>query len=182
MNLKNPHYFTIHGHFYQPPRENPWTDIIENQESAHPFHDWNDRIAHECYSPNGASRLLSPTGRIQDIVNNYEFMSFNIGPTLMSWIRKKTPETYQRIQEADRKSAERLNGHGNAIAQVYNHMIMPLATPADRITQIRWGIRDFEFHFNRKPEAIWLAETAINMDTIVDLIREGIRLDRKSVV
>lgn len=175
MNLKNPHYFTIHGHFYQPPRENPWTDIIENQESAHPFHDWNDRIAHECYSPNGASRLLSPTGRIQDIVNNYEFMSFNIGPTLMSWIRKKTPETYQRIQEADRKSAERLNGHGNAIAQVYNHMIMPLATPADRITQIRWGIRDFEFHFNRKPEAIWLAETAINMDTIVDLIREGIR-------
>lgn len=90
MNLKNPHYFTIHGHFYQPPRENPWTDIIENQESAHPFHDWNDRIAHECYSPNGASRLLSPTGRIQDIVNNYEFMSFNIGPTLMSWIRKNS--------------------------------------------------------------------------------------------
>lgn len=174
MSLKYPLYFTIHGHFYQPPRENPWTDIIENQESAYPFHDWNDRIAHECYSPNGASRLLTSEGRIQDIVNNYEYMSFNIGPTLMSWIRKKTPETYRRIQEADRKSAERLNGHGNAIAQVYNHVIMPLASPQDRITQIRWGIRDFEFHFNRKPEAIWLAETAINMDTVVDLIHEGI--------
>lgn len=175
MTLKLPIYFTIHGHFYQPPRENPWTGIIENQPSASPFHDWNDRIAKECYSPNGASRLLTPSGRIEDIVNNYEYMSFNMGPTLMSWIRKKTPETYRRIQEADRKSAERLNGHGNAIAQVYNHLIMPLASPEDRITQIRWGIRDFEFHFNRKPEGMWLGETAINMDTIVDLIQEGIK-------
>ena len=137
MTLKLPIYFTIHGHFYQPPRENPWTGIIENQPSARPFHDWNDRIAKECYSPNGASRLLTPSGRIEDIVNNYEYMSFNMGPTLMSWIRKKTPETYHSIQEADRKSAERLNGHGNAIAQVYNHLIMPLASPEDRITQIR---------------------------------------------
>ncbi|MDR1759972.1 MAG: DUF3536 domain-containing protein [Fibrobacter sp.] len=171
---KQPLYFAIHGHFYQPPRENPWTNTIENQPSAAPYHDWNDRIAHECYSPNAASRILNHDGRIQDIVNNYEFMSFNIGPTLMSWIRTQTPDTYRRIQEADRKSIERL-GHGNAIAQVYNHIIMPLATPEDRITQIRWGIADFESHFGRKPEAMWLAETAINMDVVVDLIREGIR-------
>ncbi len=171
---KHPLYFTIHGHFYQPPRENPWTGSIENQRSAAPFHDWNDRIAHECYSPNAASRLLTTTGRIQDIVNNYEYMSFNIGPTLMGWIRTQTPETYARIQEADRKSIDRL-GHGNAIAQVYNHIIMPLASPEDRITQIRWGIQDFETHFGRKPEAMWLAETAINMDVVVDLIKEGIQ-------
>ncbi|MFA6623401.1 MAG: DUF3536 domain-containing protein [Fibrobacteraceae bacterium] len=173
MMDKHPLYFTIHGHFYQPPRENPWTGVIENQRSAAPYHDWNDRIAHECYSPNAASRMLDSSGHIQDIVNNYEYMSFNIGPTLMGWIRTYTPLTYARIQEADRKSVDRL-GHGNAIAQVYNHIIMPLASPEDRITQIRWGIRDFESHFARKPEAMWLAETAINMDVIVDLIREGI--------
>ena len=172
---KHPLYLTIHGHFYQPPRENPWTGCIETQESASPDHDWNARIARQCYSPNAASRILSPHGRISDMVNNYEYMSFNIGPTLMGWIREHTPDTYARIQDADRKSAERLNGHGNAIAQVYNHMIMPLASPEDRRTQIRWGIQDFEFHFGRKPEAMWLAETAINMDTVVDLIREGIK-------
>ena len=169
-----PLYFAIHGHFYQPPRENPWTGEIENQPSAAPFHDWNDRIAAQCYSPNAASRILSGSGRIQDIVNNYEYMSFNMGPTLMGWIRTHLPDTYRRIQEADAKTLKRL-GHGNAIAQVYNHIIMPLASPEDRITQIRWGIRDFETHFGRKPEAMWLAETAINMDVVVDLIREGIR-------
>ena len=169
-----PLYFAIHGHFYQPPRENPWTGEIENQPSAAPFHDWNDRIAAQCYSPNAASRILSGSGRIQDIVNNYEYMSFNMGPTLMGWIRTHLPDTYRRIQEADGKTLKRL-GHGNAIAQVYNHIIMPLASPEDRITQIRWGIRDFETHFGRKPEAMWLAETAINMDVVVDLIREGIR-------
>jgi hypothetical protein len=172
---KKPLYLTIHGHFYQPPRENPWTGRIEEQPSAAPAHDWNDRIAKECYTPNSASRILGPWGRIEDVVNNYEYMSFNMGPTLMSWLRTNTPETYKRIQDADKKSAERLNGHGNAVAQVFNHIIMPLATPEDRITQIRWGVQDFEFHFGRKPEAIWLAETAINMDTVVDLINEGIR-------
>lgn len=172
---KHPLYFTIHGHFYQPPRENPWTGVIESQPSARPFHDWNDRIASECYSPNAASRILSSTGKIVDIVNNYEFMSFNMGPTLMGWLRVYAPDTYRRIQEADKKSCERLNGHGNAIAQVYNHIILPLATPEDRKTQIRWGVKDFESHFGRKPEAIWLAETAINMDTVRDLIEEGIR-------
>ena len=172
---QHPLYLTIHGHFYQPPRENPWTGRIEAQDSAAPDHDWNARIARQCYSPNAASRILSSHGRIVGMVNNYEYMSFNIGPTLMGWIRENTPDTYARIQDGDRKSAERLGGHGNAIAQVYNHMIMPLASPEDRRTQIRWGIQDFEFHFGRKPEGMWLAETAINMDTVVDLIREGIR-------
>jgi hypothetical protein len=172
---KHPLYLTIHGHFYQPPRENPWTGEIEVQPSAAPDHDWNDRIARQCYTPNSASRLLDSFGKIKDIVNNYEYMSFNIGPTLMSWIRTHTPETYKRIQDADKKSAQRLSGHGNAVAQVYNHIIMPLASRKDRLTQIRWGIKDFEQHFSRKPEAMWLAETAINMDTVVDLIQEGIQ-------
>lgn len=174
MTSNHPLYFTIHGHFYQPPRENPWTGAIERQPSAHPHHDWNLRIAKECYGPNSASRILDPQGRIRELVNNYEYMSFNMGPTLLSWIRFQMPDVYARIQEADRKSVQRL-GHGNAVAQVYNHIIMPLATREDRLTQIRWGIQDFEFHFGRKPEAMWLAETAINMDTVVDLIQEGIR-------
>ena len=175
MEKKHPLYFTIHGHFYQPPRENPWTGVIENQPSARPFHDWNDRIASQCYSPNSASRILSPNGRIVDIVNNYDFMSFNMGPTLMGWIRTNTPDTYRRIQEADKRSAERLKGHGNAIAQVYNHIIMPLASQEDKKTQIRWGIEDFKFHFGRMPEAMWLAETAINFETVVELIKAGIK-------
>ncbi|MBO4436485.1 MAG: DUF3536 domain-containing protein, partial [Fibrobacter sp.] len=174
MEKKHPLYFTIHGHFYQPPRENPWTGVIENQPSARPNHDWNDRIASQCYSPNSASRILSPHGHIVDIVNNYEYMSFNMGPTLMGWIRTNTPDTYKRIQEADKKSIERL-GHGNAIAQVYNHIIMPLASEQDKRTQIRWGIEDFKFHFGRMPEAMWLAETAINFETVVELIKAGIK-------
>lgn len=175
MSEKHPLYFTIHGHFYQPPRENPWTGVIENQPSARPFHDWNERIASECYSPNSASRILSPNGHIVEIVNNYDFMSFNMGPTLMGWIRTNTPETYKRIQEADKRSMERMGGHGNAIAQVYNHIIMPLASAQDKRTQIYWGIEDFKFHFGRMPEAMWLAETAINLDTVVELIKAGIK-------
>ncbi|PWJ65518.1 MULTISPECIES: DUF3536 domain-containing protein [unclassified Fibrobacter] len=174
MSEKHPLYFTIHGHFYQPPRENPWTGVIENQPSARPNHDWNDRIASQCYSPNSASRILSPNGRIVDIVNNYDFMSFNMGPTLMGWIRTHTPDTYKRIQEADKRSIERL-GHGNAIAQVYNHIIMPLASAEDKKTQIHWGIEDFKSHFGRMPEAMWLAETAINFETVVELIKAGIK-------
>ncbi|MDR0515757.1 MAG: DUF3536 domain-containing protein [Fibromonadaceae bacterium] len=171
----NPIYLGIHGHFYQPPRENPWTGQVELQESAAPNHDWNERIAEQCYASNGASRILSASGRIERIVNNYSYMSFNIGPTLMNWIRVKRPDVYNIIKEGDMLSAERLGGHGNAIAQVYNHIIMPLASEKDKLTQIRWGIRDFEFHFNRKPEGMWLAETAINMATVVALIKEGIK-------
>lgn len=164
----------VHGHFYQPPRENPWLGEIECQPSAAPAHDWNERILKECYEPNGCSRILNAYGKIEELVNNYEYLSFNFGPTLLNWIEAKHPKTYARIVEADRKSKERL-GFGNAIAQVFNHIIMPLANQRDRLTQIRWGIADFERHFNRKPDCIWLAETAINNETVADLIAEGIR-------
>jgi hypothetical protein len=168
-------YFCIHGHFYQPPRENPLMDQVELQPSAAPIHDWNERVFRECYAPNGASRILDSHGRIRDIANNYAYMSFNIGPTLFSWLEEKHPYTYARILEADRLSCERLEGHGNALAQVYNHVIMPLATAEQKRLQIRWGIADFERRFKRKPEGMWCAETAINMDTVAALIREGIK-------
>lgn len=168
-------YFCVHGHFYQPPRENPLFDQVEMQPSAQPAHDWNERVFVECYAPNGASRILDGNGRIQDIQNNYAYMSFNIGPTLFSWLEEKHPYTYARILEADKISRDRLDGHGNALAQVYNHAIMPLCTEYQRSLQIKWGIADFERRFGRRPEGMWLAETAINMDTVVSLIREGIK-------
>jgi alpha-amylase/alpha-mannosidase (GH57 family) len=168
-------YVTIHGHFYQPPRENPYLDAIERQPSAAPFHDWNERIHYECYRPNAFARILNEQGELIGIVNNYEYLSFNIGPTLMSWIERHDVEVYQRILDADRKSCERLNGHGNAIAQVYNHIIMPLANERDKRTQIRWGKADFKSHFGRDPEGMWLAETAVDYATIAALIEEGIQ-------
>ncbi|WP_353929066.1 DUF3536 domain-containing protein [Okeanomitos corallinicola TIOX110] len=168
-------YITVHGHFYQPPRENPYLDAIERQPSATPFHDWNERIHWECYRPNAFARVLNDKGELLGIVNNYEYMSFNIGPTLMSWLERYDRSVYQRILEADAKSSERLNGHGNAIAQVYNHIIMPLANERDKYTQIRWGKADFKSRFGRDPEGIWLAETAIDYPTVEALISEGIR-------
>lgn len=167
-------YVTVHGHFYQPPRENPYLDAIERQPGAAPFHDWNERIHHECYRPNAFARILNERGELVGLVNNYEYMSFNIGPTLMSWLERYDVEVYQRILEADRKSCDRLNGHGNAIAQVYNHIIMPLANERDKYTQIRWGKADFRSRFNRDPEGIWLAETAVDVATLKALIDEGI--------
>jgi alpha-amylase/alpha-mannosidase (GH57 family) len=168
-------YITVHGHFYQPPRENPYLDAIERQPSAAPFHDWNERIHHECYRPNAFARVLNDQGEVVGIVNNYEYFSFNIGPTLMSWIERHDVEVYQRIVDADRKSCERLNGHGNAIAQAYNHMILPLANTRDKYTQIRWGKEDFKSHFGRDPEGMWLAETAVDYDTLEALVAEGIK-------
>jgi alpha-amylase/alpha-mannosidase (GH57 family) len=168
-------YVSVHGHFYQPPRENPYLDAIERQPSAAPFHDWNERIHHECYRPNAFARILNDRGEIVGIVNNYEYLSFNIGATLMSWIERHDVEVYQRILEADRKSCARLNGHGNAIAQVYNHIIMPLANDRDKRTQIRWGKADFRSHFGRDPEGMWLAETAVDYATLKALIAEGIQ-------
>ncbi|MCB1195335.1 DUF3536 domain-containing protein [bacterium] len=159
-------FVIVHGHFYQPPRENPWTDEIERQDSARPFHNWNERITAECYTPNAASRILNEQGLLNSISNNYKYFSFNFGPTLMHWIRKNVPETYKKIIEADHESLISNHGHGNAIAQVFNHVIMPLASDDDKRTQIEWAITDFEFHFNRKPESIWLAETAIDLKTI----------------
>ncbi len=168
-------YVTIHGHFYQPPRENPYLDAIERQPSAAPCHDWNERILHECYRPNAFARVLNDRGELVGIANNYEYLSFNMGPTLMSWLERHDMEVYQKIIEADRKSCQRLDGHGNAIAQAYNHIILPLANERDKYTQIRWGKEDFRARFGRDPEGMWLAETAIDYPTLEVLIAEGIR-------
>lgn len=174
-NKKNDIFLTIHGHFYQPPRENPWLEAIELQDSAAPFHDWNERINQECYNPNSVSKIVDSRNRILDVVNNYEHISFNFGPTLLSWMEHFAPLTYERIIKADIESIAEHNGHGNAIAQVYNHMIMPLANEHDKETQIKWGIRDFEYRFGRKPEGMWLAETAVDDDTLRLLEANGIK-------
>ncbi len=145
-------YLCIHGHFYQPPRENPWLEAIELQDSAYPYHDWNARIDAECYAPNSASRILDPEGRIAHIVNNYSQISFNFGPTLLAWMQTYSPETYRLVLIADRESVARFSGHGSAIAQCYNHMIMPLANRRDKVTQVRWGIKDFMHRFRRQPQ------------------------------
>jgi len=168
-------FLCIHGHFYQPPRENPWLESVEIQDSAYPYHDWNERITAECYAPNTASRNLDGEGRIMGIVSNYARISFNFGPTLLSWMEKYTPDTYRAIQAADRQSITWRSGHGAALAQVYNHIIMPLACLRDKRTQVQWGIRDFEHRFQRFPEGMWLAETAVDMETLEVLAKAGIR-------
>ncbi len=167
-------YICIHGHFYQPPRENAWLEAIEVQDSAHPYHDWNERISAECYGPNTASRILNENGAITKIINNYAKISFNFGPTLLSWMEQNDRDSYEAILEADRLSIQTF-GHGSALAQVYNHMIMPLANSADKETQIVWGIRDFVHRFNRHPEGMWLAETAVDTETLELLARYDIR-------
>ncbi len=167
-------FVCIHGHFYQPPRENPWLEEVEVQESAHPYHDWNQRVTAECYAPNTASRIMGPDRRIVDIVNNYSMISFNFGPTLLSWMERNAQETYEAILEADMKSRREF-GHGSAIAQAYSHMIMPLANHRDRITQVRWGVADFKARFRRDPEGMWLPETAVDTPTLEALAQEGIK-------
>jgi alpha-amylase/alpha-mannosidase (GH57 family) len=168
-------YLCIHGHFYQPPRENPWLEAIELQDSAAPYHDWNERVTAECYAPNRAARILDPEGRIAKIVNNYASISFNFGPTLLSWMKDKAPDTYQSILEADRASAQRFSGHGSALAQCYNHMIMPLANARDKQTQVIWGVEDFRFRFGRDPEGMWLPETAVDLQTLDLMAQHGIK-------
>lgn len=168
-------YLCIHGHFYQPPRENPWLEEIEIQDSAHPYHDWNERILAECYLPNTAARIVDHENRILDIANNYTKISFNFGPTLLSWMERAQPEVYRKILEADEISMGERDGHGNALAQVYNHLIMPLASRRDKVTQVRWGIADFESRFKRKPEGMWLPETAVDLESLQILAEEGIR-------
>jgi alpha-amylase/alpha-mannosidase (GH57 family) len=167
-------FLCIHGHFYQPPRENPWLEAIEVQDSAHPYHDWNERVTAECYAPNTASRTLDSGGRIREISSNYSRISFNFGPTLLSWMEEYSPDVYRAILDADRQSLASRSGHGNAIAQVYNHLIMPLADRRDRQTQVLWGIRDFERRFRRFPEGMWLAETAADLATLETLAEAGI--------
>jgi alpha-amylase/alpha-mannosidase (GH57 family) len=168
-------YICIHGHFYQPPRENAWLEVIEVQDSAHPYHDWNERISAECYGPNTASRILSDRGVINNIINNYSKISFNFGATLLSWMETNDRETYDAILHADKESIETFGGHGSAMAQVYNHMIMPLATSRDKETQIIWGIRDFVHRFNRLPEGMWLAETAVDTESLELLAKHEIK-------
>ena len=165
----------IHGHFYQPPRENPWLEEIEVQDSAHPYHDWNERISAECYARNANARILDDQGWIVRIINNYARMSFNFGPTLMSWLERHQPAVYEAIIEADHLSRKRFSGHGSALAQAYNHMILPLAGPEDRYTQILWGVRDFTHRFGRKPEGMWLPETAVNKEALQSMAEMGIR-------
>jgi alpha-amylase/alpha-mannosidase (GH57 family) len=156
-------FVCIHGHFYQPPRENPWTGEVDREVTASPYHDWNQRITAECYAPNAVG---SPS--------NYSRMSFNFGPTLLAWLEANAPETYRSVLESDRASRERFSGHGSAIAQAYNHAILPLANRRDKVTQVVWGIRDFEFRFRRRPEGMWLPETAVDDDTLEVLAKQGI--------
>jgi len=165
-------YVCIHGHFYQPPRENPWLEAIERQDSASPYHDWNERISAECYAPNAASRILDRSGCISEILNNYGMISFNFGPTLLAWMEAKDPETYEAVLSADREGKQRFSGHGSALAQAYNHMILPLANARDKQTQILWGIEDFEHRFGRSPEGMWLPETAVDLESL-DLMAEA---------
>jgi len=168
-------YICIHAHFYQPPRENPWLEGVELQDSAYPYHDWNERITAECYAPNAASRILDHEGRIVKITNNYSRISFNFGPTLLSWMEQNAHRTYELILEADRASRETFSGHGSAIAQAYNHMIMPLANRRDKYTQAVWGMRHFQHRFVRDPEGMWLPETAADIETLEVLAELGIK-------
>ncbi|MGQ0763333.1 MAG: DUF3536 domain-containing protein [Acidobacteriota bacterium] len=165
----------VHGHFYQPPRENPWTGVIAAQPSAAPFHDWNERIQAECYQPNSAAVISDPATGESRAINNYENISFNFGPTLLSWLEQNHPETYNRIIDADRASVLTRHGHGNAIAQAYGHAILPLCNERDLPTQIRWGLADFRQRFGREAEALWLPETACNDRVLDALIDEGLR-------
>jgi alpha-amylase/alpha-mannosidase (GH57 family) len=168
-------YVCVHGHFYQPPRENAWLEAIEAQDSAHPYHDWNERITAECYEPNTVSRILDGQDRIVEIVNNYSRISFDVGPTLLGWMKDKAANVYRAILDADRESQRSFSGHGSAMAQPYNHMILPLANRRDKYTQIAWGIRDFEHHYGRRPEGMWLPETAVDLESLDIMAELGVR-------
>ena len=168
-------YVCIHGHFYQPPRENPWLEAVELQDSAYPYHDWNERVTAECYAPNGASRILTGDDRVAKIVNNYGRISFNFGPTLLSWLKNWSPDTHRAIVDGDKESCRRFDGHGSAMAQAYSHMILPLANSRDKLTQIVWGIRDFQSRFGRAPEGLWLPETAVDLESLRIMAQQGIR-------
>jgi alpha-amylase/alpha-mannosidase (GH57 family) len=164
----------IHGHFYQPPRENPWLETIEVQDSASPFHDWNERIAAECYAPNTAARILDAEGRVRRTLCTYARTSFNVGPTLLSWMETADVNVYRAILDADVDSQARFSGHGSAIAQAYGHAILPLASRRDKTTQVVWGIRDFEHRFRRRPEGLWMPETAVDLETLEVIAHQGI--------
>jgi alpha-amylase/alpha-mannosidase (GH57 family) len=168
-------FLCIHGHFYQPPRENPWLEAVEVQDSAAPYHDWNERVLAECYAPNAVSRILDEKGYIRKIVNNYSNISFDFGPTLLSWLEEKAEAVYQAVLMADWESIQRFSGHGSAMAQAYSHMVLPLADRRDKITQVEWGLRDFESRFRRPAEGMWLPETAVDLETLDGMAERGIR-------
>jgi alpha-amylase/alpha-mannosidase (GH57 family) len=168
-------FICIHGHFYQPPRENPWLETVETQDSAAPYHDWNERVCAECYATNGAARIVNNRNQIISIVNNYSRISFNIGPTLLSWLKENAPRTYRMILDGEHSSRKHFRGHSSAMAQVYNHMIIPLASQRDRVTQIRWGIADYMHHFGERPEGMWLAETAADTASLEAMAQNGIK-------
>ncbi|HEY1255878.1 MAG TPA: DUF3536 domain-containing protein [Terracidiphilus sp.] len=171
----NKRFICIHGHFYQPPRENPWLETVETQDTAAPYHDWNERICAECYATNGAARIVNNKNKITRIVNNYARISFNFGPTLLSWLLENAPRTYRMILDGERRSRKAFRGHSSAMAQVYNHIILPLASRRDRITQIRWGIADYQHHYGSPPEGMWLAETAADNESLELMAQHGIK-------
>ena len=171
----NKRFICIHGHFYQPPRENPWLETVETQDTAAPYHDWNERICAECYSTNGAARIVNNKNKITRIVNNYARISFNFGPTLLSWLMENAPRTYRMILDGERRSRKAFSGHSSAMAQVYNHIILPLANRRDRITQIRWGIADYQHHYGAPPEGMWLAEAAADNESLELMAQYGIK-------
>jgi alpha-amylase/alpha-mannosidase (GH57 family) len=168
-------FICIHGHFYQPPRENPWLETVETQDTAAPYHDWNERICAQCYATNGAARVLNIKNQIVRIVNNYARISFNFGPTLLSWLKENAPRTYRMILDGERRSRKTFGGHSSAMAQVYNHIILPLANTRDRLTQIRWGIADYQNHYGSPPEGMWLPETAVDSESLELLAQHGIQ-------
>jgi alpha-amylase/alpha-mannosidase (GH57 family) len=168
-------YICIHGHFYQPPRENAWLEVVEAQESAAPFHDWNERINFECYATNAVARILDSDNKIVNILNNYSRMSFNFGATLLSWMQEADPDTYKLVQDADKESRKKYAGHSSALAQAHSHLILPLANYTDKVTQIYWGLKDYEYRFGHEAEGIWLAETAINTETLEVMAMYGLK-------
>src|SRR3569833_2924915 len=164
----------IHGHFYQPPRENPWREAIEPQPSAHPYRDWNERITAECYRPNLAARVVDNHNQIIRIVDNYQRMSFNVGPSLMSWLEAHAPDVHAALIEADAASQLRFSGHGSAMAQAYNHVIIPQTTPHKHTTQKHKNNTKKHKHNGRAPEGMWLPECAVDTSALEVLAAEGI--------
>ena len=165
----------FHGHFYQPPREDAWLGVVEPEASAAPDRDWNTRITRECYAPVAAARILDASARLRDLMNLYEWTSFDFGPTLLSWMATNAPGVLAALRRADAASRAR-TGHGNAWGQAYGHPILPLSTPRDVRTQVLWGRRDFEHRFGRPPDGMWLPEMAVDLTSLGALADAGIRL------
>ncbi len=173
--MRSGKYLIIHAHFYQPPREDPWFSQVLLEDSAYPYHDWNERITEECYRPNSLIPIVDPENYVVDVINNYSWISFNVGPTLLKWLEVRAPDVYEAMVEADYVSRKRFSGHGSAIAQIYNHMIMPLARREDKCLATYWGVEVFREAFKRPPEGMWLPETAVDDESLDVLAELGIK-------